>query len=77
MSPIRVDAVTPLKTGTGLLRLAFFNAAYAEGVQDFDLTLRVLMRAPTYLIAEIEGEQQRAAVIGEIGFAWLQKQFAY
>lgn len=52
-SPIKVEDVTPLKTGQGGLRLRFFNAFYAGGVRDFEKTLRVLRRHPEYIVCDI------------------------
>jgi hypothetical protein len=34
-SPVRIEGVEPLKTGQRQILIRFFNAAYAEGVQDF------------------------------------------
>jgi hypothetical protein len=75
ISPIYVEALTPLKTGRGLLNLAFFNAAYAPGVQFFELKLRTLMRAPAFMIAEILSDEQWAAIITQADFGWLQHHF--
>jgi hypothetical protein len=69
-SPILVTDVTPLKTGKAHLRVCFWNAFYAEGVRDFDLTLRVLQRAPRHLVL-MHGE--RSAVISAIEFGWLSR----
>ena len=43
-SSVRISRVEPMKRGDGTLRLEFYNAAYAAGVRDFDLELRVLLR---------------------------------
>ena len=72
-SPIYIYKVEPLKTGRGTLRLDFFNAAYAVGVQRFDKELRVLHRAPTFLYARIVDQEDRGAIIGHLGIPWLQK----
>ena len=50
-SPVRIDGVEPLKTGRQQILIRFFDAAYAEGVQDFSLRLQVLARTGTHLIA--------------------------
>lgn len=75
-SPIRVDRVTPLKTGAGRLQLQIWNVFYAEGVQGFDLTMRVLKRERDYLMAELEYPQTpglgRACVINEMTLGWLE-----
>lgn len=63
-SPIRVEEVTPLKTGQGILRLRFFNAFYAAGVQNFEKTLRVLRRHPEYIVCDIVNDvEARVAII--------------
>lgn len=76
-SPIRVIRVTPKKTGKGILNIQFWNVLYAEGVQDFDLDLRVLKHEPDYLIADIvyvgSGSKGRAAVISQVEFEWIRR----
>lgn len=80
-SPIRVDEIRPLQTGKSLLELTFFNAAYASGVQNFKLMLRVLKREQTYLAAEITDSLQtptdRLAIISEITLSWLGLHFRH
>ena len=75
-SPIWVKDVTPRKTGKGILGLGFVNTLYAEGVQDFTLDLRILKNEASYLMSEIlygnEGPSDRTAIIGIIGFEWIQ-----
>jgi hypothetical protein len=76
-SPIWVKEVTPQKTGKGILALEFINALYAEGVEDFTLDLRIVKREASYLVGEIlygkEGPADRTAIIGQIGFEWIQR----
>ena len=72
-SPIYIQRVNPLKTGGGLLRLTFFNALYAEGVQDFQVDLKVLKRATNYLLADLPYDPERSAVVGHIEFQWLEQ----
>ncbi len=71
-----VEEVTPRKTGKGILALGFINTLYAEGVQNFTLDLRILKHAASYLVSEIlygkEGLSDRTAIIGHIGFEWIQ-----
>ncbi len=55
-SPIRITRVTPQKTGKGILKLSFFNALYAEGVQLFELDIRILRHQQDYLIASLVTE---------------------
>jgi hypothetical protein len=73
-SPIYIRRVTPLKTGKGILEIDFFNACYAEGVQNFDgMRLKILLRGENYLIAQLLGYDfgVRSAIISHIEFAWL------
>lgn len=76
-SPIQVTQVTPMKTGRGILQLAFLNALYAEGVQNFDANLRILKHEPSYLIAALEAEEVEArgksAVISHLDLEWLRR----
>lgn len=58
VSPIKVMNVVPLKSGRSILRLDFFNAFYAQGVQGFSQDLRILKHGATYLVAEIVPEGQ-------------------
>ncbi len=78
-SPIKVNRVIPKKSGDSLLRLGFYNAAYAAGVQNFDLELKVLARAENYMVATIQDEGAskdiRSAVISPITFRWIEKHF--
>ena len=60
-SPIRIDDVKPLKTGRSILRLEFYNAGYAEGVQSFGVEARVMKRVAEYLCLELD--RDRLAVI--------------
>jgi len=72
-SPILIRRVEPLKSGKSLLRLDFFSALYAEGVQDFTLDLKILKRATNYVIADLPYDAERSAVIGHIEFSWLDQ----
>jgi hypothetical protein len=77
-SPIYVEVVTPLNTGKSVVRIKFLNAAYASGVQYFEMTFQVLKRADSYMILEIvedAGPCQRYAVIGGIDVDWLRDNF--
>lgn len=75
-SPIWVKDVTPRRTGKGILRIGFINTLYAEGVQGFTLDLRILKHEASYLVSAIldreEGPSDRTAIIGLIGFEWIQ-----
>lgn len=78
-SPIRVERCEALRTGQSRMRLAYLNAAYAQGVQDFDETLRVLVREKDYIVAvREEGDatpQIRTAIISVITWEWMQIHF--
>lgn len=76
-SPIYVSHFRPLKTGKSIVRIAFHNALYAEGVQGFELDMRVIKRGENYLISELlygkESLVDRCAVISHIEFAWVER----
>ncbi|TGD72171.1 hypothetical protein E4634_16010 [Mangrovimicrobium sediminis] len=73
-SPIFVQQVKPLKTGKGLLELKFFNAFYAEGVQGFELRMKVQDRHLEYLIAQLDyPDEHRNAIISTISFDWVRE----
>ena len=76
-SPIHVSSFQPLKTGKSIVRIAFHNALYAEGVQGFELDMRILKRSENYLISELRyGENanvDRCAVISHIEFGWVER----
>lgn len=73
-SPIRVKEVRPLKSGAGLLDIDFFNAAYAEGVQNFTYSLRILKRAEQYMLAAIQGGD-RAISLVHCDTSWMGEYF--
>ena len=78
-SPILIGHVKPLKTGNSLFELDFFNAAYKEGVQGFNVTLHMLKRTNSYMICEYLKESaspERSVVISEISYDWLKFFFA-
>lgn len=72
-SPIWIQSVQPMKTGSGRLRLGFLNTLYAQGVQDFDVELQILKRADNYLAAGVIGNQDRMVVISHIEFEWVRR----
>tara|TARA_B100000965_G_scaffold402920_1_gene429940 strand:- start:12957 stop:13358 length:402 start_codon:yes stop_codon:yes gene_type:complete len=78
-SPIRVNEVEPLKSGQSRMKLDYLNAAYAQGVQSFKDTLRVLLRAEDYMIVVREEGQEpakvRSAIITPITWDWLRLHF--
>lgn len=73
-SPIRIERVVPKKTGAGWLDVAFYNAFYAQGVQEFHISARILIRGENYLVCAIEGANstQRTAVISSLSMDWLR-----
>jgi hypothetical protein len=76
-SPIRVLRAEGLKTGRGIFRLDFWNALYAEGVQEFQVDLNVQTRHAAYLVADLRepggGVVERSAVISTMSITWLQR----
>jgi hypothetical protein len=76
-SPIWVKNVAPRKTGRGILGLEFTNALYAGGVQSSTLDVRILKHEDGYVVGELlygaEGPSNRTAIIGVIGFAWIER----
>jgi hypothetical protein len=79
LSPIYVREVKPLKTGKDMLRLQFDNVYYAEGVQDFDLNIKILKRSEEYLVGELvyggDSDVDRCCIVSKISFDWLQMAF--
>ena len=73
-SPIRIERVVPKKTGAGWLEIAFYNAFYAQGVQNFHISARILIRGENYLVCAIDDADstQRAAVISSLSMDWLR-----
>jgi hypothetical protein len=75
VSPIYLERVIPMKTGKRLLKLTFNNAFDADGVQDFELTVRVVIRGSSFIVASLDtckSSSVRCAIIGTMSFAWLQ-----
>ena len=76
-SPILVQRIRPRKSGLKILNLEFFNAFYAEGVQDFSVDLRILKHEADYLVAELVyedgGHNDRTAVVSHIEFDWIRR----
>ena len=76
-SPVLVQRVTPRKTGKKILTGSFINVFSAEGVQNFELDLRILKHEADYLIAELlygdEVPPDRSAVISHIEFEWIRR----
>jgi hypothetical protein len=75
-SPIRVNSVSPLKTGRGELVLAFFHANYPEGVQGKSYHLRVVERQKNFLLAQrLNQSPAQWLLIYEVTWKWLNKHF--
>ncbi len=74
VSPIFVNTVEP--GGNRQLRLQFFNAGYAAGVQNFDKLVQSIRRTAAYLACrEVDGDPDRLMVIHELSPLWLQRCF--
>ena len=71
-SPIWVREVEPLKSGKGVLRLSFINAAYPAGVQSFVSNLEVLQRTSDFLYARLIDYPDRGAAISRMSYEWLR-----
>jgi hypothetical protein len=76
-SPIRVERITPQKTGKSILTVAFWNVLDSEGVQDVAHDMRILKHEENYLIADLlygeGGNTDRSAVISSIEFDWIRR----
>lgn len=75
-SPIRVDAVVLLKTGSGKFELSFYHANYSEGVRDKTYTLSMIERGSSFLMARSrENENARILQIYDIDREWMRRHF--
>lgn len=76
-SPIYVRKVVPKKSGKGIIQAEFLNVLYAEGVQGFEVDVRVTTRSANFLIGELIEDQGpadvRCVVLSHIEFEWLQR----
>ena len=54
------------------LRLNFYNAAYAEGLRDFDEELIILHTSNDHLVAKLTSEPSRSVVISKLTATWLE-----
>lgn len=73
-SPIFIEKVEALATGKGRLRLAFYNCCYAAGAKFFSMEVKVLKRAPGYMLCDLRYDN-RAAIITNMNLEWLQCHF--
>ncbi len=72
-SPIKIFEFRKLKENN-LIELGFHNACYAQGVQSFTLTMKVLWHVADYLIVKLQPvSSDRVAIIGNINYEWLEK----
>ena len=55
-----------------MLRVDFFNAFYAEGVQDFSKKLKILKRTADWMFVDLVEDEDRGAVISHISFGWIE-----
>ncbi len=76
-SPIFVTDFKAHKNGKGLFRIEFLNVAYAEGMQNFSVEMKVLKRAKDYLVGELVEDtgisSDRCAIISNIEAEWLRR----
>ncbi len=76
-SPVLITAVTPLKSGLGRLSIEFVQPLHPGGGICRSIVLTFGQHRPDYLIGEFDdGGVRRAAIVCEIGFAWLQSYCA-
>lgn len=75
-SPIRVDSIKPLGTGSGELLLDFFHASYPEGVRSTSYRLQVVERRTRFLLARsLDQTPTRLLVVYESTWEWLKQHF--
>lgn len=76
-SPIYITRVAPQKSGKSVIRIGFVNVLYAQGVQDFEVDIRVTTRSANFLMGVLvedhPPETARGAVISHIEFEWLRR----
>lgn len=75
-SPIRVDGIKPLKSGSRRFRLDFIHANYPVGVQVKRYTLQTIERGETFILAKrVECSSVLLLQIYEIDGAWMSRHF--
>lgn len=73
-SPIKVKAITPLKTGRGRFRLDFYHANYPEGVRDKEYDLVMVERGGRFLLARSGSHAPaRLLQIYDIDWQWMRR----
>ncbi len=77
-SPVRVERVRPLGTGSGELLLDFLHASYPEGVQEKSYRLQVVERYSRFLLARsLEHTPTRLILVYEATWEWLNEHFGF
>lgn len=75
--PCWMNAVTPQKSGKGLLKLDVWVTGCAEGINNGEANLKVIHRGENYLIAQMlfrdAPEASRSVVISHIEFEWVRR----
>jgi len=71
-SPIFVEAI---RSAGGRLTIDFLNLAYAAGVRDQNLSLKILKDMPDHLIGESEDRPERTYVITMLTRSWMRAHF--
>ena len=77
-SPVWIEAVEPLKSGQGVLEVAFFHANYSEGVQGKVYQIRVHQRTAGYIVGarrEHDGSVRGTVIFEAITPDWMRLHF--
>jgi hypothetical protein len=75
-SPIRVDGINPLGTGSCELLLDFFHANYPEGVRSNSYRLQVLERQTRFVLARsLDHTPTQLLLVYEPTWDWLKRHF--
>lgn len=67
-SPIRVDAVELVESGSRRLHLSFFHAAYPEGVQSKSYTVETIQRSDQFFVWSGGWYQSAGVATGTFGY---------
>ena len=74
-SPIRVDALRPHQSGKRLFELAFYHAAYPEGVRDKQYRLQTIERGASFMLARsVEHRPVRLVLLHALSAQWLTER---
>lgn len=75
-SPIRIDKIMPLKTGSRIFELTFLHANYPAGVQDKTYRLQTLHAGDEYILTRgVDGGPTRFLLIYDIDDEWMMEHF--